>query len=53
MNVPDSVAMIIRAVYLEKTHTIKKMKTDQELAFISFRKWVIEQKKKKIGRAHV
>ena len=46
LNVPDSVAMIIRAVYLEKTHTIKKMKTDQELAFISFRKWVIEQKKK-------
>ena len=43
---PDSVAMIIRAVYLEKTHTIKKMKVDQELAFIGFRKWVIEQKKK-------
>ena len=38
--------MIIRAVYLEKTHTMKKMKKDQELACIGFRKWVIEQKKK-------
>ena len=46
LNVPDSVAMIIRAVYLEKTHTMKKMKKDQELACIGFRKWVIEQKKK-------
>ena len=46
LNVPDSVAMIIRAVYLEKTHTIKKIKADQELSFIGFRKWVIEQKKK-------
>ena len=46
MNVPDSVAMIIRAVYLEKTHTMKKMRKDHELACIGFRKWVIEQKKK-------
>lgn len=46
LNVPDSVAMIIKAVYLEKTHTMKKMKKDHELACIGFRKWVIEQKKK-------
>ena len=46
LNVPDSVAMIIRAVYLEKTHTMKKMRKDHELACIGFRKWVIEQKKK-------
>lgn len=38
--------MIIRAVYLEKTHTMKKMRKDHELACIGFRKWVIEQKKK-------
>ena len=46
LNVPDAVAMIIRAVYLEKSHTMKKMKKDHELACIGFRKWVIEQKKK-------
>jgi transposase-like protein len=46
LNVPSEVEMIVRAVYLEKTQTIKSMKRDYELDFITFRKWVIEQKKK-------
>eukprot|EP00596_Hydrurales_sp_CCMP1899_P000960 CAMPEP_0119034622 /NCGR_PEP_ID=MMETSP1177-20130426/1627_1 /TAXON_ID=2985 /ORGANISM="Ochromonas sp, Strain CCMP1899" /LENGTH=310 /DNA_ID=CAMNT_0006992189 /DNA_START=224 /DNA_END=1157 /DNA_ORIENTATION=- len=46
LNVPSEVEMIVRAVYLEKTQTIKSMKRDYELDYITFRKWVIEQKKK-------
>ena len=46
LNVPEPVAMIIRAVYLEKSHTMKKMFKDHELACMGFRKWVIEQKRK-------
>lgn len=46
MNVPDVVAVIVRAVYLERIHTLKSYKIHDELAFITFRKWVREQKKK-------
>lgn len=46
LNIPEQVAMIVRAVYIEKTQTLKSMKKEFELDYITFRKWVIEQKKK-------
>jgi hypothetical protein len=48
LNVPEKVALIIRAVFLERTHTMKQMRNSREyeLACIEFRKWMIEQKKK-------
>ena len=48
LNVPENVAMIIRAVYLEKTHTMRFMRAskDHEMACIDFRKWMIQQKQK-------
>jgi hypothetical protein len=48
VKVPENVAMIIRAVFLEKTHTMRYMKTsrEHEMACIDFRKWMIGQKKK-------
>ena len=46
MQMPEAVASVIRAVFLEKTHTMKEYKKDNELACIDFRKWMIEQKQK-------
>jgi mannitol-1-phosphate/altronate dehydrogenase len=46
LAVPQNVAMVITAVYLEKTHTMKALRDEEELACLEFRKWVIEQKKK-------
>ena len=39
-------ARIIRAVYLDKTHTMKEMKKEDELACINYRKWMMEQRSK-------
>ena len=46
MNVPENIAKIIRAVYIEKTHTMKQYKKENDFAIGEFRKWMIEQKKK-------
>jgi len=46
IQMPESVASVIRAVFLERTHTMKEYKRDNELACIEFRKWMIEQKQK-------
>ena len=46
IQMPEAVASVIRAVFLEKTHTMKEYKKDNELACIEFRKWMIEQKQK-------
>ena len=46
MVIPMNVAMVITAVYLEKSHTMKALKDEEELACLEFRKWVMEQKKK-------
>ena len=46
LNVPESSAMVIRAVHLEKSHTMKQMRKDYELECIELRKWMIEQRKK-------
>ena len=46
LAIPMNVAMVITAVYLEKSHTMKALREEEELACLEFRKWVIEQKKK-------
>lgn len=46
MFMPPSVTLIITSVYIERTHTMKQMRKDNELACIEFRKWMIEQRKK-------
>jgi len=38
--------MVITAVYLEKTHTMKAFRDEEELACLEYRKWIMEQKKK-------
>ena len=45
-NVPENIAKIIRAVFIEKTHTMKQYKKENDFAAGEFRKWIIEQKKK-------
>mmetsp|Transcript_12581 Transcript_12581/g.17280 ORF Transcript_12581/g.17280 Transcript_12581/m.17280 type:complete len:420 (+) Transcript_12581:37-1296(+) len=44
--IPQNVAMVITAVYLEKTHTMKAFREEEELACLEYRKWIMEQKKK-------
>lgn len=46
LKVPESIATVIRCVFLERTHTMKEMRKQNELAVIEFRKWMIEQRKK-------
>lgn len=46
LHVPDIVAKVIRAVFLEKTHTMSQYKKEDEFACAEFRKWMMEQKKK-------
>ena len=46
MLIPPNVAMVITAVYIEKTHTMKALREEEELACLEFRKWIMEQKKK-------
>ena len=46
MHIPASVAMIIRQVHLEKTHTMKQIRRENELGAIEYRKWMIEQRQK-------
>lgn len=43
---PESVVAVVKAVFLEKTHTYREYKKDNELACIAFRKWMIEQRGK-------
>ena len=46
LGVPRSVATIICAVHRERSHTMKVIRKENELAAIEFRKWVIERKQK-------
>jgi len=46
MFMPPSVTLVITSVYVERTHTMKQLRKDNELACIEFRKWMIEQRKK-------
>jgi len=46
LNVPANVAKVIRAVYLERSQTMKQFKAQDELAYMEFRKWMSETKRK-------
>jgi hypothetical protein len=46
ISMPPSVTLVITSVYIERTHTMKQLRKDNELACIEFRKWMIEQRKK-------
>ena len=43
---PAPVAQVITAVFIERTHTMREYREEDELACIEYRKWVREQKKK-------
>ena len=38
--------MVISAVHIEKTHTMSEMRKFDEIAWLEYRKWMLEQKKK-------
>ena len=46
LKLPEAVSMIIRTVYLDRTHTFKEIKKENELACLEFKKWMNEQKNK-------
>ena len=46
MNIPRSVANIIKAVHLDRTHSMKQIRKENELAAIEYRKWMIETRQK-------
>lgn len=46
LNIPPGVAMVISAVHIEKTHTMSEMRKFDEIAWLEYRKWMLEQKKK-------
>ena len=46
MNIPTSVVEVLTAVFIEKKYTMKEMKAINEMAFLDYRKWFREQKKK-------
>ena len=46
LYIPPAAAKVIYAVFIEKTHTLKELKKEDEVSCLEFRKWVIEQKKK-------
>ena len=52
LNIPRSVAAIIRAVHFERTHTLKQIRRENELAAIEYRKWMIECKQKTKREIH-
>lgn len=46
LKIPEVVSSFIRCVHLERSHTMRQMRAENELGAIEFRKWMIEQKKK-------
>ena len=44
--VPPNFERIITCVFLEKTHTMKQMRAENELAVIEFRKWMLKNRKR-------
>lgn len=46
INIPEKFYRVIVSVFLEKTHSMKEMRKENELHVIEFRKWMIEQKKR-------
>lgn len=48
LNMPESVARIVRLVHLERTHKLGQLKKerDYELGCIEYRKWLSEQRKR-------
>jgi len=46
LKIPVNFANIITRVFLEKTASMKEMRSENELHVIEFRKWMIEQRKK-------
>lgn len=46
IGVPRGVATILRAVHMERSHTMKLIRKENELAAIEFRKWMIERRQK-------
>lgn len=48
LNMPDSVARIVRMVHLERTHKLGQLKKQREteLGCIEYRKWLSEQRKR-------
>lgn len=46
IGVPRGVATILRAVHMERSHSMKLIRKENELAAIEFRKWMIERRQK-------
>ncbi len=46
MNIPEIVQKVIRAVFIERSHSLKQFKKENEFACSEFRKWMIEQRRK-------
>jgi len=46
MNIPENIQKVIRAVYIERSHSLKQYKKENELACTEFRKWMTEQRRK-------
>ena len=46
INIPESVQKVIRAVFIERSHSLKQFKKEDEFACSEFRKWMIEQRRK-------
>lgn len=46
LQLPEAIVSVIRAVYIEKTFTMKEFKKENELACLEFRKWMIAQRGK-------
>jgi hypothetical protein len=44
--IPELVSLVVRAVFLEKTHKMRDIKDQNEVAFREFRKWLRDRKKK-------
>jgi hypothetical protein len=46
LQMPEAIVTVIKAVFLERTHTYRELRRENELACIEFRKWMIEQRGK-------
>lgn len=45
MSVPPNVALVLTAVYLDRTVTLKEIRAEEDLLYMEYRKWFRERRK--------
>ena len=50
MKLPEAVAKVVLAVYVDKTHTFGQLRKENKYLCVQFRKWIRDQSKNKAAK---